>query len=479
MKVKTIKNGLLVATMLLIPSLAMAAMGAGGDVSSWLLVLGGVGLGIALFLIVLVHPLAGLLMVIFLNQVDNIISLPGGASIGRLVGLVAALAWFLKFCYTRKTALFEDRSLNMNLLLFMLALVASSLLAFSPGMALKGTLTVSMLVIMVYLIQDFVRDFRQLDIFLKTIVFSVGIGALIGVVQYTMFMVGIGGGGAIAREGIGTSHEVLRFGSVRGDPNSFAIMLMQGIPLMVFFAANSKTFKSKIIASGVALAAIVSLGLTLARTHFFGFIVFFFVYILLTYRNNVNIKKVVLITVLLIVCMGVSYNFLIDSAIERSSSFSDSSTEKRTWIMLKGVDLFMRHPVFGVGLNNFELLYPTDRRYAFISGWPGHDVISVVFAGTGLFGGTFFLLISIKTLKNLMKSIRMYSSYGNLYLMNLSITVTAAFIAMLSTSLGNPLVFERAYWIYIALAVILHRGCSKNSINSFVLPGTCDGLRVS
>ena len=113
----------------------------------------------------------------------------------------------------------------------------------------------------------------------------------------------------------------------------------------------------------------------------------------------------------------------------------------------------------GIGFQNMMLTHLSDDdKYSYVRDSGGHDIISVIFAAIGIPGSLLVLYIFFKTYKYLNIAVKNYSvSGGDRYLLNLGITLKAAYIALLSTSFGNDIIHYNTFWIYVALAVVLYR----------------------
>lgn len=433
------------------------------DVTSGLYVIIGLSVGMIALIAMILNPFLGILLIIIVNQFDNLINLPMSSTAGRLIGVLVAIGWFLKYFYRKKTNFFNFIELNKIALFFIISMIVSSLLASYPGRSLKSAFTINLLILMVFFLQDFINSKKNLDLFIMIFALSVGLGSLVGIIQYKTLIVGSMTLGTVTYEGAG---QIARTAGLTLNPNGYGVMLLSVIPVLLFLSLNSEKQVIKLFSFFLFFTSIISLGLTLSRTNIFGFIIFLFIFIYNNIRyRNVSKKQIMYLVTILIIITAIVSILLLD-ILKMRSSFEDSSTNLRLDMFLKGTKLLIEHPLFGIGFGNFELVERFDDKYGYIYGRPGHDILSVLFVSTGLLGSILFIIICYKTLKSFNLAIRDYIKKNDKYLLNLSITMKSAFIALLSTSPGNPIIFQRILWIYIALAFVMYRW-SKMKFRTF------------
>jgi O-antigen ligase len=204
----------------------------------------------------------------------------------------------------------------------------------------------------------------------------------------------------------------------------------------------------------------------LSRTNILAFIVFLLIFIFYNFRySNIGRGRLISLFMILLLLACLSSVFLLDIVAARSFTFEDSSSDLRWTMVLKGIAVLAENPVFGIGFGNFELDDGFDE-FGSITGRPGHDLVSVAFASTGLLGTILFILICYRTLRYFNSAVRHFIALDDRYLTNLIITMKSAYIALLLSCLGNPIIFQRIFWIYTALAVVLHFWSRKESMPS-------------
>lgn len=426
-----------------------------GDIEISLYYVSAIFIGILGFMLVTRNPLLGLLLIILINHFDDLFQLPISLTAGRIVGVTVALGWFFKYFYRKKTFFFQLMDLNKFLLLLVSFMVISSLLSFYPGRSLIMVFTIFLLILMVFFIQDFISDKKKLNLLIITIALSVGIASLVGIIQYESLLSGNMLTGHVAYEG---EEQIARVSGFQKNPNGYGILLMSGIPLLLFLAVNANNSILRKVSTFFFLTSIVSLAFTMSRTHIIGFIIFFLIYISLNFKHTaIGRKQFMSLAMVLVLLIAIISIFLFNIINQRSFSPGDITHEARYDILLKGIKYFMKYPLFGIGFRNFELLDRVDARFGFIYGRPGHEIISELFVCVGLFGSILFIVLCYKTLRYFNETIKSLVKYNDKYLLNLIIVLKAAFVALLCTFFGDSIILQRIFWIYIALGVTIHR----------------------
>ncbi len=451
-------NKLSLLIIIFTPILMVSIMFFFDDITISLYVLLFVSIGITVFILLLINPFLGLLSIIFFNQFDSLIQLPASLTIGRAMGIIVAIGWFLKYFYMQKTYFFHSKAINMFVLCFIIATFISSLLAHYPVQSLKIALTISLQCMMLFFIQDFISDKKHLKIFIMTIAISAGIASLFGIMQYMLL------GTHEYTFGTITSFkgEASRVAGFRQNPNGFASLLMSGIPVLLFLGLNTKNFIIRLVYTFFFLTSVIALCLTLSRTHFFGFAIFLFIYIYLNFRHKIySSKNFVLLSIIVLTITLIYYVWLSDIINERIIGYTfsgeDTSAEVRFNVFLKSIKLLFEHPIFGIGFGNLELLDRFDYKYGFIYGHGGHDIVSVLFVSTGSLGILLFIALCYKTFKYFNVLTNRFITQNDKYLLNFIIILKASLMALLATCFGDPIILQRIFWIYIALVVLIYR----------------------
>lgn len=139
--------------------------------------------------------------------------------------------------------------------------------------------------------------------------------------------------------------------------------------------------------------------------------------------------------------------------------YQDSAFRGRASEILTGVSMFADHPIFGVGVGNYENNYQKYTRLIGIEARAEerqpHSLYVQLMAETGIFGTltfigmVFLLLIELNRARNELTS---YAKNGDMSSWITSLLVSV--VAYLTTSLFLHGAYIRYYWVLIALAII-------------------------
>ncbi len=340
------------------------------------------------------------------------------------------------------------------LLIISVIVIISSLFAVSPSESFRYAVKIILFISMTFYIPDFIRNKKQLNIFVMTIVISLSFVSTMGLIQYLALQSGQETFGQYLYTNTG---EISRLGGLTGA-NAYAQELMAGIPFLTFLVFNHKKTFVKFILFCILMISLVSLGLTISRTHIMGFMMFLFVYFFLNLKHRTFTKKQLFsLSVFLIVLAIIVSTFLISHMSQRSFEGDDNSSNIRYHVFLEAVELLKEKPFFGIGFNNLEIINSMNYKPGLTFGRAGHDIVSIIFVSVGIPGSLIFIALFYIVLKYLSVSLRRFASQENMYLVRFIITIKAAFIAQLFTGFGNSVLLGRIFWIYVALTLVIYR----------------------
>ena len=408
-------------------------------------------IGLYLIVVSLIRPFYVLLLILIINRFNLFIASYGyekTLTVSRFIGIFVALGWLVNSLLRGHSKYKVYKKLNNWLILFVTSGIVSSLFAEYKLPSLLLAFRIGLLVIMVLFIEDFVRDRYRLSLLVKVVAISAGVAGVLGVLQYISYnFLGLKIGEI---EAVGNVYGPRLAGFVN-NPNGFGAILMSGIPFLLYLFI---TEKSKMIYLILLLFSLISLMMTLSRTHIFGFVIFITLFMVLGLSKKLIKKKYLINTFIIgVLTSAVFYvtpHRVYDRLINYTFSGYDSSRQIREIIIKKGIYLFFRKPILGIGYDNLQRiyvdLYPTRQG--------SHDFISFVLASTGILGFTFLLisiLVSVRKYIFLFRRIHFLDvKYQFLILISF-----AGFLEILSTFFGNVIVLQRIFWIYLVLPFIV------------------------
>ena len=322
------------------------------------------------------------LALVFVVPWENIISVAALGTLGKAIGLLVGVFWVATIVLTgqlRKPQLF-----HWAVLLFILWNGLTIFWSVGLGYTEMSFKTYLQLGVLVYIFWDLYRTPDALNAGLQAYV--LGAYVSLGSLLYKYLI----SGGAVYTE---------RLSADNFNANDLGLILALGLPmawhLAVFVSHNKMGFWLKVINLAYIPLALLGIILTASRSSL-GATFPTFIYMLSSLtRLKLPVRMVIFAT------LGSSL-FLLQSlapqaAAERlagtGAEITSGDLNGRLAIWQDGVDLFLAHPIFGVGSGAFERAAETGR--------PAHNFVLTLLAEIGLVGfGLFALLFVIALYKS-------------------------------------------------------------------------------
>jgi len=413
-----------------------------------LLYIGGAVAAILVVIAIVRYPLFGFLLIVVQSPIDYLIAEKTSLSFGRVLGVVTALGWLASVVVNRRTRMLKHWPVNLLVLSLATVMVASTLVSREPEYGMRYVITLSLLMVLALFIQDFIGDRMDLQRLIWVIALTMGLSSLVGLVQYREIVAG--------ETAMGTVDTIVggyRMGGTRTNANGYGMMLMSGLPFLVFLAQTARGTWTRMLLAGLVLTSILSIFLTVSRTQVTSMFAFFLALLFVRFAYLRGRLGTVLVFSGVVTLLATIYFLLPDYVFNRliGATFAvDTSTRIRMGFLSKAIDLVVDHPLFGIGVGNFGFYGP-------LRGMDPHDTVSFLLSSIGLVGSGVFVGIVLTTLVKMSGNIRAFRSRGDYHLTNLSITLLAAFLALLVAGFGTLIVFQRVFWIYVALAAVLSK----------------------
>lgn len=245
-----------------------------------------------------------------------------------------------------------------------------------------------------------------------------------------------------------------------GDPNYFAQILLIPLPIAVVFAVTERRLALRVAAAAVAALVVSAIGLTYSRGGALGLgAVLLLTALLLRVRPPVIVAGGLS---LLVVLSAVSPEFFDRAAsildvrhIATGGEVQDRSFAGRLGENLAAWNVFIDHPFFGVGPDNFQLYY---QEYADELGMlfhaedrPAHNLYLSVAAEMGLVGLLVTLAVMLIPLAQLWAVYRDFAA-SSPFLSRTAGALIAAIVGYMLTGVLLTLAYERYFWCLLALA---------------------------
>jgi putative inorganic carbon (HCO3(-)) transporter len=256
--------------------------------------------------------------------------------------LVAALVTLAVFIPTqlglenRLTA--KPREVKLAFLLLLTGILSVPL-ALEPTRALQSFVDFSKVVLMFIVMVNVLRSEKRLRALILLVLFASCVLSVAALNDYVH--------GHLALQGVRIEGLI---GGLFGNPNDLALHLVTMIPIGLVLTIGSRGVIKKTVYLGCSLLIMAGLVATFSRGGFLGFMcVIAFMVWKLARRNRVIIGAVALTIVLATIAVAPS------AYRSRISTTSDDSAIARTDDLKRSILIAARHPLFGVGMDNYIL----------------------------------------------------------------------------------------------------------------------------
>jgi O-antigen ligase len=259
------------------------------------------------------------------------------------------------------------------------------------------------------------------------------------------------------------------------DPNRYAQNELMICPFALFLLWYEKSWLRRLVAAGCAVLILAAVVLSYSRGAFAILAVLVLLLVLLRRERRLPILAGAVLLLVLVVALAPGYRGRVTTMLGVHGLVSDQAGEQpdgavrgRTTEMLAAVNVFLDHPVFGVGPAQYSPFYsinyhldpeiafrylPRTRR--------AHNLYAELAAETGIVGISVFLSIVGWLLYQLWQASRRWV-FNRPDLANLATTFLFSIVAYLGTALFLHLSYERYYWLLLALAsAALHIGSEE------------------
>lgn len=293
---------------------------------------------------------------------------------------------------------------NKKLLLFLFLIFVTAVFSSHPLLALYGFIRFVQCVFLVYYILN--RNFLYLaknlrDIFAGVIIFQSFLAVLqfikqgsIGGIWYffgeRMFTSLTPGIATISING----EKILRSYSTLPHPNVLAGYMLISLLLLIFFAMKGKT--SRLFFLCMSFLSFLTILITFSRSALFAIVVISFITGIFIFSKQKNNKSAVLFLITAFI-VGILL------ALWTQGLFGSESFLVRYELLVYGLDVIQKNPVFGVGLFNFipalGLIVKASKNVFFLQ--PVHNIYILAVVETGVVGAIFIAGGVFKIVKKL------------------------------------------------------------------------------
>lgn len=232
-------------------------------------------------------------------------------------------------------------SIYLPLLVFIIIGIATSILAYNPVKSIFKLLPFIVGICFFHQIAEGRWSNRQLVNFIRISVIIAFIVSLIGNFEYVYLLYK------------GASGLALRIKSTTTHPNSLAKFLLAIIPVSITLAVISTEFKNKILYAIISLSLIASEMFTISRGAWIALVVAGLLLVIM-YKNRWFFAGIIALALVGIALLPP------EIGLERARSIFSLTHPwnfERVNVWTASLKIIKDHPLFGIGLNNFQYYY--------------------------------------------------------------------------------------------------------------------------
>jgi len=261
-----------------------------------------------------------------------------------------------------------------------------------------------------------------------------------------------------------------RLGGPVGDPNYYAQMMLVLVPLALDRLWNERKKLMRVFAAWALGVCSFAVLLTYSRGGFVSLALIVVSMLLIFHRGQLRyLLAVIVVSLLLISILPSQFATRISTLTEllpgNSSSTGgvaqDLSIRGRTSEALVALQMFADHPILGVGLGNYPLLYQNYARRVGLefrsAVRQAHDLYLEIASETGLLGLFSFLLLVWGTLDSMWKAQRALAMKGLVSVSSMVAAFAFGLLGFLISALFIHAVYFRNFWVLIGIALAAPR----------------------
>lgn len=329
------------------------------------------------------------------------------------------------------------------------------------------------------------------------------VGIILGTLSIIQFALGTydnsyGGYAVAALNNISGSSSGYRLGGPVGDPNYYAQMMLVMVPIALDRLWNEKRGLLRFLAGwalGVCAFAVI---LTYSRGGFVSMVVILVAWLTIFHRGQLRyLMAVAVVALLLINVLPARFTERISTLTELLPGGSstpngvaqDLSLRGRTSELLVALQMFADHPVLGVGLGNYPLLY---QQYAQRFGLEfrsevrqAHNLYLEVASETGLLGFFSFAVLLWGIFSSIWRAQQSLARSGLTSISNMVVAYAFGLLGFLIAALFIHAVYFRNFWVLVGIALAIPRmaeieieAAEKKRIPKIIRDNKADLLRT-
>jgi O-antigen ligase len=355
---------------------------------------------------------------------------------------IAAIAAWILLALEKRQLVLHDPLFGCLTALFCILLFQSIAAAWYLDRSIYRLKTFTQTMAFIFLTVQFIRDRRDFRVFLMVVSAAVLSANFLPMIVPPP-QVYTGAPSIISSQG------VFRFEGLLFEPNLIANLQLFIIPVFLFFAFMYRKPVVRAIALLAVAGSILIVVLSFSRGGFLSLAFLMLVLLYVERRNRILLWAGISVIIITLLLAPPSYYIRIGSIMEAiSSSSEDYPVYTRLETMRSALEIGIRNPIFGVGLENFRT-----RSAVFTSvDLSVHNSFLQIFSELGIFALGFFvamIVYNIRLLKDLIKQKEREASYIGRFLM-------IQMLAVIFNSLFIPVAYDTVLWFTLLLPSLAH-----------------------
>jgi putative inorganic carbon (HCO3(-)) transporter len=248
-----------------------------------------------------------------------------------------------------------------------------------------------------------------------------------------------------------------------GDPNFYGQILLMGLPLAMWLIFNARTNFGRFAGVYTVIATLAAIGITYSRGTLLALgvvVLAYFFFFGFSARHLLFIIPVMIAAVMFAPPeLTARLSTLSAFAGDGGATMADNSFQRRTVEVTMAFNMFLDHPIIGIGADNYRPYYPI---YIREYGSPvesvernAHSYYLEVAAEHGLIGlGLVFGMIWL-SIKRIRQAHRDFLAIGNMRWANMATYYLIGCIGYLTTAVILHGDYPRLLWIQMAMSVAI------------------------
>jgi O-antigen ligase len=245
-----------------------------------------------------------------------------------------------------------------------------------------------------------------------------------------------------------------------GDPNFYAQIMVVLLPLAIDRIWNEKHLFLKSLAIWALFVSALTVVFTYSRGGFLAMVVAVTLIVFLRHLRLPSVLLGIVVITLIFQFAPVSYKNRITNLSNilpnsRTGGFVDRSIQSRTTENLVAWNVFRDHPVFGVGIGNFNAYYQAYTRQLGLDpraqARSAHNLYLEIAAERGVVGLLVFGSILALALRQVFQASAKFKRLGNQQMADLSAAMGVSLITYLVTAFFLHDAFPRFFWVLVGV----------------------------